>query len=264
MTRASASEAAEAAREFPRGLAQPTSGFRFGLDALLLACFLPQGPKRLLDLGTGCGAVALGWLLRDAYGEGRAVGLDSNPEMVACARENSERIGLADRLEAVQADVADTRLARAPVHPESFDLVACNPPYREPGSGRLPRDAGRRAAMFDAANQSASLSDFVATSAYALPERGRACLVFLAERLPALLGELAARRLEPKRLRLVHPRQARPARLALVEARKNGRPGLVVEPPLFLYKGSRLTTDALAFCPFLACNPGQTQGEDRP
>lgn len=299
--------ATEAIRLFPRGLAQPVRGFRFGLDALLLASFLPIGPKRLLDLGAGCGAVALGWLLR---GGSRnvpvsAVGLDVNPEMAACARENAARLGLAERLDVLLADV---RAMRGVIEPESFDLVACNPPYRESGRGRLPADPGRRAAIFSGfaetggeaggagdipgqpdgeslrspellwraetpgasesgqadSGQSAALSDFVAAAAYALPERGRACFVFIAERLPALLAELAARRLEPKRLRLVHPRHDASARMALVEARKLGGQGLVVEPPLFLYKGTRLTTDALAFCPFLSCNSGSNEGDERP
>ncbi len=304
---------------FPRGLAQPEKGFRFGADALLLACFLPQGPARLLDLGTGCGPVALGWLLRNA--EGTAVGLELNPEAAACARENAVKLGLEMCLEVREVDVRDARKVRdrnavsespARLDPESFDLVSCNPPYHAPGTGRVPHDAGRRAAIFhgdeDPAGKSnfipsapenpaalnetvfpaqpgnhrgsrgplppggersgegqrpspalalppALLSDFVATAAYALRLRGRACFVFPAERLAVLLKELAACRLEPKRLRFVHPRAGEPARRVLVEARKGGGEGLIVEPPLFLYNDARMTTDALAFCPFLSCNP---------
>ncbi|MEG6552371.1 methyltransferase, partial [Desulfocurvibacter africanus] len=101
----------------------------------------------------------------------------------------------------------------------------------------------------------AQLGDFVAAAAYALKLRRRACFVFPAERLATLLAELATCRLEPKRLRCVHPRAGEPARRVLVEARKGGGEGLIVEPPLFLYNGAHMTTDALAFCPFLSCNP---------
>ncbi|EGJ48924.1 tRNA1(Val) (adenine(37)-N6)-methyltransferase [Desulfocurvibacter africanus] len=309
----------DAVRLFPRGLAQPEKGFRFGADALLLACFLPQGPGRLLDLGTGCGPVALGWLLRNS--EGSAVGLELNPKSAACAWENAARLGLETRLDVREGDVRDVRKGgnklaasggSARLEPESFDLVACNPPYHAPGTGRTPQDAGRLAAIFHggasvddnavsaastledptASNEtilpaqpgehrgsrgplppggersgegqrpspvptltSAQLGDFVAAAAYALKLRGRACFVFPAERLATLLADLAACRLEPKRLRFVHPRAGEPARRVLVEARKGGGEGLIVEPPLLLYNGAHMTTDALAFCPFLSCNP---------
>jgi len=311
---------------FPRGLAQPATGFRFGLDALLLACFLPQGPRRLLDLGTGCGAVALGWLLRGAEGRkkdlgaggwrkenegpgksfprregdwekagpvwqaepspgltaqrlkssgpGRAVGLELDAEMVACARENAERLGLAERFEIALADVRaacnmhnmrNVLSMRSIIEPESFDLVACNPPYHEPGSGRLPEHPGRRAALFSGLhNDSSSLADFAAAAAYALPQRGRACFVFPAGRTNVLLATLSRARLEPKRLKFVHAGQDRPARLLLAEARKDSRPGAVVEPPLFLYKDGMLTRQALAFCPFLSCNPGASPKKGQP
>ena len=85
-------------------------------------------------------------------------------------------------------------------------------------------------------------------------------LVHLAERLADVFEALRRVRLEPKRLRLVQPRVGTPASQALVEARKNSRPGLSVEPPLTLYgpdaQVPALTADALAFCPFLACNAG--------
>jgi tRNA1Val (adenine37-N6)-methyltransferase len=40
--------------------------------------------------------------------------------------------------------------------------------------------------------------------------------------------------LQPTRLRLVHPHPAEPAQRALVEARKGGRGGLCIEPPLYV------------------------------
>jgi len=49
------------------------------------------------------------------------------------------------------------------------------------------------------------------------------------------LAGLRAERLEPKRLRLVHGRKGRPASLALVEAVKEGKAELLVEPPLVAY-----------------------------
>ncbi|MBU1002435.1 MAG: methyltransferase [Proteobacteria bacterium] len=240
---------------FPRGMSQPASGFRFSMDALLLACFAPPGgATRVVDLGCGCGVVGQGWMLRHPETVATVTGLDVNQQMLDCAVANATRLGLEARYTVLRADVA--RLRDEPgVAPESCELVLCNPPYREPGTGRRPADQGRDTARF---GSKAPLPAFVAAASALLKHRKRACFIGLAARLPELLEQMGEHRLTPKRLLLVYSRVDEPARLALVEAMKNGGLGLTVEPPLVLYRdrgeGSGLSPQALAFCPFLACN----------
>lgn len=239
---------------FPRGLSQPENSFKFSTDALLLACFLPQAANAgLLDLGTGCGVVALGALLRSNALK-NALGIDKDPDMIAAAAENGRRLGQNQRFQTLQLDVRNVRGA-SEIGPESFDLVALNPPYRLLGHGRVPERGQIRQARFET---EAGLPDFLDAAAYAVRNKGTVCMVHLAERLCDVLGALRARRLEPKRLLAVHGKQGGNAKLLLVEARKNGRPGLAMESALTLYSGqgteSRLTQQALAFCPFLECN----------
>jgi methylase of polypeptide subunit release factors len=76
----------------------------------------PVTGKRALDVGTGTGVLAL--VL--ARGGANVVATDLLPEAVACARENAERLGLAKRVEVVQADLFPSG---------KFDLVVCNPPW---------------------------------------------------------------------------------------------------------------------------------------
>jgi tRNA1Val (adenine37-N6)-methyltransferase len=244
-----------ARKHFPRGLAQPEGRFRFAADALLLAAFAkpPKGAALAADLGTGCGVVGLALLL--AHPEPlRVLGLDADAAMAAAAADNARRLGLAQRFQALALDVARVPSALAA---ESCGLVLANPPYMRPGQGRASASAARDRALFEDAG---GLDAFVGAAAHLARNRAQVCLVWGAERLAALLAGLAARRLEPKRLRLVHSRLDGPARLALVEARKNGGPGLEAEPPLALYQGrgpeTRLSAQALDFCPWLACNAG--------
>jgi tRNA1Val (adenine37-N6)-methyltransferase len=243
---------AEAARAyFPRGLSQPGRGYRFSADSLLLACFAQPATGRVLDLGCGCGVVGLGMLLA---GEGPEVtGLDSDPDMAERAAENAGRLGLSERYTAMCADAAGIR-QEPRVRPESFEAAVCNPPYRRPGSGREPAEGGGRSARFEGRG---SIGDFVGAAAYALRNKGRLFLVFLPERLAELFAVLGEAGLEPKRLGFVHSRPGEPAKTVLVEARKNGGPGLAVEPPLTLYSGNALSKEALEYCPYLDCNPGE-------
>ncbi|MGE4297336.1 MAG: tRNA1(Val) (adenine(37)-N6)-methyltransferase [Desulfovibrionaceae bacterium] len=251
-----ARHARQARAFFPRGLAQPQGGFRFAVDALLLASFAACHPDdTVLDCGTGCGVVGLALLL-GSRPPARVLGLDADPDMLAAARANAAMLGLADRFAVAGADMRALRGQDA-VAPESCDRVVANPPYRSPGRGRVSLAPATVPARFEIQG---GMEDFVAAAVYAVRNRGAVHLVHLAERLPDVLAACRAVRLEPKRLRLVHGHAASPARLLLLEARKNGGPGLVVEAPLIMYAGkgaaARLTPEALAFCPFLACNAG--------
>ena len=75
---------------------------------------------RVLDLGTGTGAIALA--IADEHPGARVTAVDSSPGAVALARENAERLGL-------QVEV---RPAGFGVAAEGWDLVVSNPPYVRP------------------------------------------------------------------------------------------------------------------------------------
>ncbi|QJT09282.1 tRNA1(Val) (adenine(37)-N6)-methyltransferase [Oceanidesulfovibrio marinus] len=262
--------AAEARAFFPRGLTQPEGAFRFSVDALLLACFARalRGGKEPMaaDLGAGCGVVGLALaLLREDVA---VAGVEIEPTLAAAAHENAVRLGLEHRVRIVEADLATLRggvsvaeesekQGLALLGAESMDAVAANPPYREPGRGRRPAGDVRQGALSETRG---SLDDFVSAAAFLLKNRGQAFFIFAADGAARLFQSLAAHRLEPKRVLAVHPYADKPARLVLVEARKNGGPELAWEPPLVMYEpspsGGRgvLTSRARGFCPFMACN----------
>lgn len=80
------------------------------------------GPKRILDLGTGSGAVILA-LAKERPGH-RFVASDCSAAAIAKARSNARRLALADRLEVLVGDWFD------PFRPcPSWDLIVSNPPY---------------------------------------------------------------------------------------------------------------------------------------
>ena len=246
-------------------MVQPKQGFRFSIDALLLACFAAGRQHRnVIDLGTGCGVVSLGLLLLDQERGDQVksfhvLGVDNNPEMVASAQANAAKLDFAARFTPVLGNVA--AMNEIPeFRTGGFDAALCNPPYRPIGQGRMPSNPAKQSAMFETDTRT---EDFLVAASRALATKGRLYMVHLPEHLPRLIGHLAAVKLAPKRLRLVHPHQDKPASLLLLEAGKGGNPGLSVEPPLILYRpdGSpaedvvhRTTEEALAFCPFLNCN----------
>ena len=113
----------------------------------------------------------------------------------------------------------------------SFDLVVANPPYFAAGSGYTSPDPMRAHARDE---RTCTMQDICAAMAYLTRWGGSAALVHRPERLSELLCALTAAGLEPKRLRTVaHTAHAAPS-LVLVEARRGGKPGLKLLPPLAL------------------------------
>lgn len=202
--------------------------FRLGTDCVLLADFVnTAGARRGIELGCASGAAML--LLLERSPKLHMTGIEIVPEAAETARENMALNNLTERSEIVTGDIRNHRaFSRA----GSFDLLACNPPYFPQGSGALPQDSNRAAARNELL---CTLPELCAAAAFLLCTGGRASFVHRPERLSVLLVCLTAAGLEPKRLRLVcRDVQAAPS-LVLVEARRGGRPGLTVEPSLYLY-----------------------------
>lgn len=224
-------------------LHQPGHGYRFSLDPFLLAAFVrPRPRERIADLGAGVGVVAL--LLARRHTTLRAVALEIQPELAACARANAAANGCADRCHVVRGDA---RAAGALLRAGAFDRVVSNPPYRAPGSGRAPAHPSRALAR----QEGSFTFEHLASAAAALLRHGGSLdFVHLAERLPSLFRALWQHGLEPKILRLVAPFPHSPPRLCLVSARKGGRPGLAVMPQLAVHdspgRQSREVAEALA------------------
>jgi tRNA1Val (adenine37-N6)-methyltransferase len=212
-------------------LYQAENGYRFSLDPVLLARFVElRKAKRIADLGTGSGIIAL--MLAKLNETAEIVGVELQPQLAERARRNVELNDLESRVQILPADLRQIR-DLLPV--AGFDLVVSNPPFRQLGRGRISPGDERAAARHELAGGSA---DFIAAAAWLLNNGGRFCMIHLAERLPEIVIEMSSRGIEPKRLRMIHPRQGDPARMFLMEGRKGSRPGLDVESPLYIYCGA--------------------------
>ncbi|HQY61029.1 MAG: methyltransferase [Myxococcales bacterium] len=196
-------------------------GYRVNVDALHLAGFAirPRPATHAVDLGAGVGAVGL-TLLASGSAE-RVSFVERDPTLASLCARNLEENGYAARAEVVRADVADD----AAFAPGTADLVVANPPYLTPGKGRPPAAQVRDA-------RSGALDPFLVRARSLLGRRGRACFVYPARELPALLVASRGAGLEAKRLRFVHAGQAVAARVVLVELLPGKPGGLLVEAPL--------------------------------
>lgn len=113
------------------------------VDRLLAGVCDREAELRVLDVGTGSGAIAVA--LATELPKARVTATDLSAAALAVARRNAERHGVADRVRFLEGDAFDA------VEGERFHLVASNPPYvAEAGAAQLPPELRHepRAALF--------------------------------------------------------------------------------------------------------------------
>lgn len=199
---------------------QSDRGFPLGQDTLLLARFatLRRG-WRVCDLGCGAGALLL--LLPGREPSLSLTGVELDGPEAALARQNLAENGLTGRIH-----TADLRRVREVLPAGGFDLVVSNPPYFPLGAGT----SGGAAR----AEERCTLAQVCAAAGYLTRSGGRFALVHRPERLCALLDTLRQHGLEPKRLQLVQAGPEHPPSALLLEAVRQGKPGLEVLPARIL------------------------------
>lgn len=82
----------------------------------------PDGDAKLLDIGTGSGAIIISLL--DYLPQAKGVGVDISVDALIVAKENAGRIGVSDRIGFVRSDV----FSKLPLE-KKFDIIVSNPPY---------------------------------------------------------------------------------------------------------------------------------------
>jgi tRNA1Val (adenine37-N6)-methyltransferase len=215
---------------------QPRDGYRFSVDSILLARFATARSRdRVLELGGGCGVISL--VIAATARPRETIALEIQPRMAQLAARNARDNGFPN----LHCMCADIRAADIPgVKQASFDLVVCNPPFRARGAGRQSPNRSRRQARGDTG---APLAEFTTAARRYVRNGGRVATIFAAARSAELISTLRANRLEPKRIRFVHPRMELPASSVMIEARANGGIEVTIEPPLALEERAGVYTE---------------------
>ena len=222
---------------------QRRDGYRFSIDALLLAHFAEPGPKdRIIDLGTGCGILPLVLLFHRKAS--RVIGVEIQPSLANLARRNASLNRFTSRMKIWEKDLKELNTKKLK---GVFDLVLSNPPYRKIGSGRINPNQEKALARHEI---KATLEDVLRTAYHLLKDKGRLAMIYPASRAADLIKEMARFHLEPKRLRFVHSHDNDEARLILVEGLKEGQAQVRILPPFILYDsaGEYTPTARELFC----------------
>ena len=207
---------------------QKKNGYRFSLDAILLADFVSlQKKSRAIDIGTGSGIIPLILALR--YPHSHWVGLEIQESPGLLAQKNVTHNNLDERIKIIRGDA---RLYKKLFNAHDFDAVTFNPPYRKINSGRI--NPGEEKAI-SRHEIKGSLKVFLEAAKYLLRPAGKVFTIYPAKRLAELVSLFRENSIEPKRMKLVYSSTETNAEFVLVEGLAGGKEELKIEPPLYIY-----------------------------
>lgn len=213
-------------------LTQPTTGYRAGVDPVLLAAAVPaRAGETAIDVGAGVGAAALCLAVRVP---GISVlGLEIDPTQVELATANARHTGVADRVRFGALDLL------APLDVPAADHVLTNPPYLDPAAATSPPDPARARAHVAGPG---GLQAWLAACLALLRPGGCLTLVHRADKLDEALANLPG--CGGIEVIPLWPGRGKPAKRIVLRARKGSRAPLILHPGMLLHRLDGRYTEA--------------------
>jgi len=219
-------------------LLQKKTGFRFGMDSVLLAhfAFIHENDS-VADFGTGSGVLPLLLIGRKKGNNYQCIEIQQ--EIAEMAQRTVWLNHLDDRIRIICGNAED---AHRWINDCSIDAVICNPPYGTPGAA-ITSPSETRAISRN--QQESTLTGFFRSAFRILKGRGRLYIVYPAPQMLQIMKQMQSFHLEPKRFQMVYPYENKPANLVLIEAVKDARPTLHPMDPLIIYNEDHSLTNRL-------------------
>ncbi|SDO59128.1 tRNA1(Val) (adenine(37)-N6)-methyltransferase [Alkalicoccus daliensis] len=210
-----------------RMIHQRSDIFSYSMDAVLLAKFARvSGAKRIIDLCAGTGAVPLMLSLRT---KAKIEAMELQPLLCGLFERSIITNELSRQISVKEGDL---RILQG-MELGKYDLVTCNPPYFPVTAAKgVNENEWKTIARHEV---SCTLTDAVAAAAALVKSKGKVAFVHRPERAAEIFAIMNQYHLAPKRIKYVHPKLTKAANIVLIEAVKDGNPGLTTEAPWVVY-----------------------------
>lgn len=207
---------------------QKKHGFRFGMDAVLLANFAKiKRNDKIIDFCSGTGIIPF---IIAGKNELKSIkGIEIQEEMVDMALRSSEYNSLQDKIDFLCGDLKNEVMLSAL---EKVDVVTVNPPYKLLNTGIINISNKNAIARHEIC---CTLEDVINASKMVLKDKGRFYMVHRPERIADIMMLMRKYKLEPKSIRMIQPSVGKAPNLLLIEGQKNGGRFLKWENTLYVY-----------------------------
>lgn len=216
---------------------QKAGSFCFGIDAVLLSDFAKDMKRSnlVVDLCTGTGIIAI--LTSGKTNAQKIIGVEIQEEIAEMATRSVKMNNLEQRVEIINKDLKELNDV---ILSGTVDTITVNPPYMK-GGGALQNDKDTIA--ISRHEVCCTLEDVVKESSRMLKTNGSFYMVHKPERLVDIFCTMRKYKIEPKRIRFVHPSKEKVANIVLIEGSKDGKSFLKYEKPLYVYEDGKYTDE---------------------
>lgn len=210
---------------------QPKTGFRAGLDSVLLGASVAKGTTSLLDLGSGVGVAAFVALAHNDVCVATLV--ENDGEVSKLAAQNIVHNKFAERVTQIALDVTAAGKTRtdAGLKSDHYQSVVCNPPFFDATAGTKSPQAHRAAARH---MEPGLLDRWVRAAAASAAPGAEAIFLHNAANLPELLQAFSNRFGAITVLPIVS-RDGEDASRVLVRGKKGSRAPMNLKSPLVIH-----------------------------
>ena len=216
---------------------QNTNMFSFSLDSVLLARFviINKNVKKILDIGTGNAPIPL---ILSTLTNAKIVAIEIQKDVYDLAKKNVIYNNLQDRIDLMNGDINEQVKTW---NTEMFDIITCNPPFfKVTENVKLNESEYKKIARHEI---KLTLEQIIKISKKLLKNNGSLNIVHRPERLIEIIILMKNNGIEPKRIKLIYPKNGENANILLIEGVKMGKPGLKIEPPLIVHNVDGSYTD---------------------
>lgn len=208
---------------------QDTEYFKMSLDSLLLSKFVTINlrDKKFLDLATGNAPIPMLLTYRT---KAKIYGVEIQKAMYNLGRISINENNMKDQISLINDDI--NNLANV-FEPDTFDIITCNPPYFKTNNALFEND--NKIKSMARHEKTLSLEDVFKISRYLLKNNGKLAMIHRSERFMEILLLMKKYNFEPKKIRFVYPNKEKDSDLVLIECTLNGKSGVKVMKPLYVY-----------------------------
>jgi len=218
---------------------QNSQGFCFGIDSVLLSDFAKNIKinSKVIDLGTGTGIIAI--LLTAKTSVDSILGVELQEGVADMAKRSVILNHLENKVNIINEDIRNLNKL---LNIGGYDAIVTNPPYMKQNTGLINEN---NAKLISRHEIECTLEDIAKISYKLLKDNGEIYMVHRPDRLVDIMGIFRKYKLEIKEMRLVYSNENSQANLVLIKAKKNGKPFLKIQKPLYIYNNEGEYTEEI-------------------